>query len=176
MSSYSEVFVEIVEQPDEDEESQRVQVAAEHYRSRSVTMTAGRNKSPPTSQEGGRNRAQTFSAVAPDNAPTCLAWENLTVTVTVNNATKVLLNNIKGTISGGFWAIMGSSGGGKTTLLSTLSLRIDPSKMNVTGDITLNGRPYDKNDLKTMSAYVMQVNKRLLSKHSVNIIYFIISV
>ena len=120
-----------------------------------------------------RSRLSTFSAIEPDNAPSCLAWENLTVTVTVNNATKVLLNNIKGTISGGFWAIMGSSGGGKTTLLSTLSLRIDPSKMNVTGDITLNGRPYDKNDLKTMSAYVMQVSKRFKSKHSLNITFLL---
>ena len=28
---------------------------------------------------------------------------------------------------------MGASGGGKTTLLSTLSLRLDPSKMDITG-------------------------------------------
>jgi ABC-type multidrug transport system ATPase subunit len=79
----------------------------------------------------------------------------------VNNETKVLLNNIKGEISGGFWTIMGPSGGGKTTLLSTLSLRIDPNKMNVTGELTLNGRPYYKNNLKAMSAYVMQVSKQL---------------
>ena len=36
-------------------------------------------------------------------------------------------------MTGGFWAIMGASGGGKTTLLSTLSLRLDPSKMDITG-------------------------------------------
>lgn len=29
---------------------------------------------------------------------------------------------------------MGASGGGKTTLLSTLSLRLDPSKMDIAGN------------------------------------------
>jgi ABC-type phosphate transport system ATPase subunit len=52
---------------------------------------------------------------------------------------------------------MGSSGGGKTTLLSALSLRLDESQMEITGNITLNGQNYSKRDLKLMSAYVMQV-------------------
>ncbi len=51
---------------------------------------------------------------------------------------------------------MGGSGGGKTTLLSTLSLRLDSKAMNITGTIRLNGREYDKATLKSMSAYVMQ--------------------
>ena len=53
--------------------------------------------------------------------------------------------------------ILGSSGGGKTTLLSTLSLRLDTRQIDISGDYTLNGRPYEKNTLKAMSAYVMQV-------------------
>ena len=51
---------------------------------------------------------------------------------------------------------MGSSGGGKTTLLSTISLRLDPAKIEVTGDIHLNGHQYDTGILKNMSAYVLQ--------------------
>eukprot|EP01034_Spumella_vulgaris_P039627 gene39627-48969_t len=51
---------------------------------------------------------------------------------------------------------MGSSGGGKTTLLSTLALRLDPNYMEISGDIRLNGREYSKKTLKAMSAYVMQ--------------------
>jgi ATP-binding cassette subfamily G (WHITE) protein 2 len=51
---------------------------------------------------------------------------------------------------------MGASGGGKTTLLSALSLRLDTKKMNITGDFRLNGREYSKSVLKAMSAYVMQ--------------------
>jgi ABC-type molybdenum transport system ATPase subunit/photorepair protein PhrA len=72
-----------------------------------------------------RYRGLTFSADAPDNAPTVLAWKDLTVSVQTGDSKKLLLNNISGTITGGFWAIMGASGGGKTTLLSTLSLRLD---------------------------------------------------
>ena len=104
-----------------------------------------------------RSRAMTFSPNQPENAPTVRAWDNLTVSTKVNGESKTLLNNISGTITGGFWAIMGASGGGKTTLLSTLALRLDKSKMDIEGDITLNGEPYDKDDLKSMSAYVMQV-------------------
>jgi ABC-type lipoprotein export system ATPase subunit len=51
---------------------------------------------------------------------------------------------------GGFCAIMGASGGGKTTLLSALSLRLDTRKMNVTGEFRLNGREYSKPVLKAM--------------------------
>jgi ATP-binding cassette subfamily G (WHITE) protein 1 len=51
---------------------------------------------------------------------------------------------------------MGASGGGKSTLVSALSLRLDTRKMNVTGDFRLNGREYSKSVLKAMSAYVMQ--------------------
>jgi ATP-binding cassette subfamily G (WHITE) protein 2 len=69
---------------------------------------------------------------------------------------KILLNDISGSITGGFWAIMGASGGGKTTLLSTLSLRLDTNYMDITGEIRLNGREYSRQMLKTMSAYVMQ--------------------
>ena len=45
---------------------------------------------------------------------------------------------------------------GKTTLLSALSLRLDPAKMKITGDVRLNGHQYSRKALKAMSAYVMQ--------------------
>ena len=51
---------------------------------------------------------------------------------------------------------MGSSGSGKTTLLSTLAQRVDTRKMKVAGTITMNGKPYSKHELKSMSGYVMQ--------------------
>jgi ATP-binding cassette subfamily G (WHITE) protein 2 len=51
---------------------------------------------------------------------------------------------------------MGSSGGGKTTLLSTISLRLDSSKMETIGTIRLNGNEYSTAVLKAMSAYVLQ--------------------
>ena len=103
-----------------------------------------------------RKRAFSFSPEAPVNAPVVLVWKDLTVR-TRTQPPKTLLHNINGSITGGFWAIMGSSGGGKTTLLSTVSLRLDQSKMETTGTIHLNGHEYDTGILKAMSAYVLQV-------------------
>lgn len=103
----------------------------------------------------GRVRVYSFSAAAPENAPVVLVWKDLTVK-TRTNPPKTLLHGISGAITGGFWAIMGASGGGKTTLLSTISLRLDQSKIEITGDIHLNGHKYDTGILKSMSAYVLQ--------------------
>lgn len=102
-----------------------------------------------------RDRSFSFSAMAPANAPVVLVWKDLSV-LTKTKPPKVLLNNISGQITGGFWAIMGSSGGGKTTLLSTISLRLDSSKMETIGTIRLNGNEYSTAVLKAMSAYVLQ--------------------
>lgn len=96
-----------------------------------------------------------YAPVENNLSPVVLTWKNLNVSVTKKGKTKVLLNDISGCINGGFWAIMGSSGGGKTTLLNALSLRLD-SYINLTGDLMMNGSPYTKGYLKNMSAYVMQ--------------------
>ena len=58
-----------------------------------------------------------FSPHAPLNSPVVLSWQNLTVATTTATP-KVLLDNISGSITGGFWAIMGASGGGDTTATS----------------------------------------------------------
>ena len=100
-------------------------------------------------------RIDTFSPIFHSNAPTMLTFSNVTVK-TKTRPPKVLLNNISGQITGGFWAIMGASGGGKTTLLSTLSLRLDQNFMDITGELRLNGVDYTKRILKAVSAYVMQ--------------------
>lgn len=102
-----------------------------------------------------RKRSMTFSPWKPDTITTVLSWKDVTVR-TKTKPPKVLLENVSGEILGGFYAIMGSSGGGKTTLLSTLSLRLDNSKIEVEGTLHLNGREYDKKNLKQMSAYVLQ--------------------
>lgn len=102
-----------------------------------------------------RDRSLTFSAHAPENSPIILSWTNMSV-ITKKEPKKILLDNISGSITGGFWAIMGASGGGKTTLLSTLSLRLDTATIDVTGEFRLNGSKYSKHILKSMSAYVMQ--------------------
>lgn len=106
--------------------------------------------------EKGSFNADMYRAVSPPNAPVVLTWRDLSVSVAgPNSSNKVLLHNLNGCISGGFWAIMGSSGGGKTTLLNALSRRLD-SAVSMTGDMTINGKQYDNSFLKSMSAYVMQ--------------------
>eukprot|EP00602_Paraphysomonas_sp_CaronLab_P006649 CAMPEP_0185035536 /NCGR_PEP_ID=MMETSP1103-20130426/27085_1 /TAXON_ID=36769 /ORGANISM="Paraphysomonas bandaiensis, Strain Caron Lab Isolate" /LENGTH=593 /DNA_ID=CAMNT_0027572661 /DNA_START=1 /DNA_END=1782 /DNA_ORIENTATION=+ len=100
-------------------------------------------------------RNDTYSPVFNENAPTLLTFDHLTVK-TKTRPEKILLNNVSGQITGGFWAIMGASGGGKTTLLSTLSLRLDRKYMDIQGTMHLNGTEYSKKILKAVSAYVMQ--------------------
>jgi ATP-binding cassette subfamily G (WHITE) protein 2 len=105
--------------------------------------------------ESGRQRALTFSPSHNEKSPSILTFNNISVS-TRTTPKKVLINNVSGSITGGFWAIMGSSGGGKTTLLSTLALRLDPNYIDISGEIRLNGREYSKKTLKAMSSYVMQ--------------------
>jgi len=108
-----------------------------------------------TSDDIVRNRSPTYTPKFPENAPSILTFENIVVKTKDGNSTE-LLKGVSGSITGGLWAIMGASGGGKTTLLSTLSLRLDSKHMDISGSIRLNGREYDKSVLKSMSAYVMQ--------------------
>ena len=84
-----------------------------------------------------------------------ISFANLSVS-TKKSPEKVILNGITGTIPGGFCAIMGGSGSGKTTFVSALSLRTDQYRMNVSGSLHINGKPYDRKTLKLMSSYVMQ--------------------
>lgn len=123
-------------------------------RNRAITATVLSEKDI-TVNPALRLRSMTFSPLVPENTPIILSWSNMTVS-TKKEPKKILLDNISGSITGGFWAIMGASGGGKTTLLSTLSLRLDTNVIDVVGDFRLNGEKYSKHLLKSASAYVMQ--------------------
>eukprot|EP01034_Spumella_vulgaris_P039215 gene39215-48436_t len=107
------------------------------------------------SEKDAKVRKLTFTPLDNDKSPSILTFTNIKVSTKTSNK-KVLIDDVSGSITGGFWAIMGSSGGGKTTLLSTLALRLDPGYMEISGEIRLNGREYSKKTLKAMSAYVMQ--------------------
>ena len=47
-----------------------------------------------------------FTPTHPENAPAILTYSNINVS-TKTTPTKTLLNNVHGSITGGFWAIMG---------------------------------------------------------------------
>jgi ABC-type molybdenum transport system ATPase subunit/photorepair protein PhrA len=72
----------------------------------------------PSDAESARIRALTYTPHDNENSPSILTFTNIKVVTKTANK-KILINDVSGSITGGFWAIMGSSGGGKTTLLST---------------------------------------------------------
>ena len=82
-----------------------------------------------------------------------------------SSCSKAILNNLSADIRGGtLTAIVGSSGCGKTTLLSTISKRLTDSKLYITGEIAYNGMcldfgANDKNDLSI--PYVVQEDNLL---------------
>jgi len=107
-----------------------------------------------------------YKPISPANTPVVMTWSGVSVLTIPRlqvgqgfkwSAEKALLNNISGTITGGLWGIMGPSGGGKTTLLSVLSLRLDTQRMRMVGDVCINGKKFNRSTLKNMSGYVMQV-------------------
>ena len=99
-----------------------------------------------------------FISIVHVTAPAVLSFDNVSVSTKPKRGkpTKFIINKIQGCICGGLWGIMGASGSGKTTLLSVLSLRLDTHRMEIEGDVRINGKEYNKNLLKSMSGYVMQ--------------------
>lgn len=88
------------------------------------------------------------------------AWRDLNVHAGGGNMIRKkpkahILKNVSGVCEGGqMLAIMGASGAGKTTLLNVLTYRT--RKLDITGDIYINGRPVDKRTIAGVSAYVQQ--------------------
>lgn len=109
-------------------------------------------------RDGNQPTYDAYNPVSPENSPAVLTWTDLVVTTKLSKSKveKQLLNNLNGSITGGLWAVMGPSGSGKTTLLSCLAMRLDTFRMGLSGTILLNGKPYSKAILKSMSGYVMQ--------------------
>ena len=106
-----------------------------------------------------------FGPFHPPETPVVLTWSNVTVSTRrplalfgkpPSTPPKELLDDIQGSITGGLWGIMGASGSGKTTFISTLALRLDTRAMEMKGDIRINAKSYNKHLLKSISGYVMQ--------------------
>eukprot|EP00899_Mesostigma_viride_P012079 jgi/Mesvir1/20872/Mv07952-RA.1 len=89
-------------------------------------------------------------------APSHLSWYDLQYTVTPPKKPPIeILRGVSGHCrAGDLLAIMGSSGGGKTSLLNCLSGRLATGR--VEGTILLNNQPLVRSDFKRMHAYVTQ--------------------
>jgi len=89
-----------------------------------------------------------------------LSWNDLTVDVDVpagflKKERKKIVHGSRGRARPGeLLAVMGPSGAGKSTLFNALALR--GQGYHVGGQLTLNGMPYEKTDLKKVSGFVFQ--------------------
>ncbi len=90
-----------------------------------------------------------------------LSFHNISYTVRVSEGRckrtdKVILNDISGVFGPGMNAIMGPTGGGKTSLLDVLAGRKDKNGMS--GTVLVDGLPQPE-DLRLISGYVIQVSQ-----------------
>jgi ATP-binding cassette subfamily G (WHITE) protein 2 len=93
----------------------------------------------------------------------CKAPEDIIDEAQRKNYKKPILSDLQGVMrSGQLCAIMGPSGGGKTTLLDVLSGRI--SQRNYTGNVHLNGVRVDVDQFRAMAGYVPQDDGSLLRR------------
>lgn len=85
-----------------------------------------------------------------------LSWKSLNVKVYNKRVEKQILINIDGLVQpGDLLALMGASGSGKSTLLNVLTFRSD-SKLQIEGQIILNGMPATNSTISMVSSYVEQ--------------------
>ena len=99
-----------------------------------------------------------YTQIVESIIPVCLTWHNLTVTSTApgDSYRPPILNSLNGSIYGSSWAVMGSSGSGKSTFLNCLASRIEGNRMKVTGTVLVNSITSSQRIMKSLSAYVPQ--------------------
>ncbi|CAD5212259.1 unnamed protein product [Bursaphelenchus okinawaensis] len=121
----------------------------------SGTGNSGSSRIVPSIKSGPYESGQT---------PKVLVWRNLNVSVPQQSGRffkrtdeyRQVLNNVSGVAEPGeILAIMGESGAGKTTLLNVL-MQQNLRKLQIAGEVEINGEAVSKYELKKMSAYVQQ--------------------
>jgi len=92
------------------------------------------------------------------NPPVDMTFKDVNYGVLVKHSHKEILKNISGVFkSGTMTAILGASGGGKTSLLNVLSGKIKHERnVKLTGEIKANGKTFSNEEFNKFSAYVMQ--------------------
>lgn len=93
-----------------------------------------------------------------------LSWSDVTVTTTARTnckirketCSKTILNSVSGEVRPGkLVAIMGASGAGKTSLMNVLTFR-NIRSLAVSGDIKINDRVVNRDQMNDISAYLQQ--------------------
>lgn len=94
----------------------------------------------------------------PQRTEMLLTWDNISYTVNTKKVHGQILKNVSGYANPReILAIMGSSGSGKTSLLSILSNQIIPHReVDISGDIQLNGENIRNLNYNAFARYVMQ--------------------
>ena len=87
-----------------------------------------------------------------------LSWKDLSYSVKLKDSTRMILKPATGHANPGeILAVMGSSGCGKTTLLSLISNQVFlTNKVTVTGSVFMNGESIKNYDYTAYARYVMQ--------------------
>ena len=98
-----------------------------------------------------------------ENMITEIKWKNLNIKG-LKGVT--ILNNLNGTINSKFCGILGESGSGKSMFLSSLSMRINNTMFNTSGEIFINDEKMSTKEIKQKTCYVMQ-NEEFYEKLSV---------
>ncbi|CAI8503898.1 unnamed protein product [Hanseniaspora opuntiae] len=87
------------------------------------------------------------------------SWKNLCVDVNYDGGSRRLLKNVYGYVKPGkMTALMGSSGAGKTVLLTALSQRI--KNVTITGDLLVNNKPLPQS-FKRSCGFVTQADNHM---------------
>ncbi|GMM41765.1 ATP-binding cassette multidrug transporter [Hanseniaspora uvarum] len=87
------------------------------------------------------------------------SWKNLNVDVNYDGGSRRLLQNVYGYVKPGkMTALMGSSGAGKTVLLTALSQRI--KNVTITGDLLVNNKPLPSS-FKRSCGFVTQADNHM---------------
>jgi ABC-type multidrug transport system ATPase subunit len=96
--------------------------------------------------------ATQYGDVVKKSGATELVWKDVTVK---SKTGTVLLDGVSGSVCGRLLGVLGPSGSGKTTLLNQLSLRTQGVEM-IGGEQLMNGVPYSKQDVQSLTSYVLQ--------------------
>ncbi|CAB3403922.1 unnamed protein product [Caenorhabditis bovis] len=88
-----------------------------------------------------------------------IAWSNIVATVPQKGGgRKEVIRNVSGIAEPGeVLALMGGSGAGKTTLMNILA-HLDTSEVQYRGNVVVNGKSVSKQKMRSMCAYVQQVD------------------